>query len=228
MMQLFYYEELSSAEKNRFLRHIGECSRCKAANKSVSDSLDIISHSAEKTERPAENQALSDKIKIAIKSSGCRSNAERRPFMNKEFVCTLTACLLMTIVMHNFILPQRNGDASLSNGSYFLRTDSTEEVKGLKYRSIYSPKTLTDVKESEESLAIMGSIKRIAFEDGDLDVQLSAVAALARLGSPFAIESLIEIANSHTNPRIRRAAIGCLTNYLEAINISSSRLKNTI
>jgi hypothetical protein len=224
MIALYYYRELSGRENEAFLKHLNSCDKCKTLCESVTNSLEVIPRQSEELNSPSENRIFSDKIKIAIKNIEDIRIVKRRPFLNRDFIYTLSACLLMTIVMHNFILPRQNHDPSSFYDSQVLSSGSAEKVKVLKYRSIYSSKRVADAKESEESIAIINSFKHIAFKDDDEDVQISAVVALGRLSSPFAIESLLDIANNHTNPKVRRAAIACLTNYLETMNAGSSRM----
>lgn len=222
---LHYYEELKGEENIRFLKHINECRKCESLYKAVTYSLKNIPQQHHIQNNLSDNQKLSEKIKTAYKKIEGHKVNQRRLFLSKDFIYTLSACLFLTVLMHNFILPGFDNNTNLN---YASSMNSAAKVKGIKYRSIYLPKTMTDIKESEESIMIINSFKNIAFKDNDVDVQISSVAALGRLGSPYAIVSLIDIANNHPNPNVRRAAIVCLTNYLEKINNSYSRFHGII
>jgi len=232
MIPLDFYGELSDREKTHLLKHIEECSKCKGDYKSIMTTLMVIPRQSGISSNESVIRLLSAKIKKSIGDLGNQKYQKKGPLLSKDFVYTLTACCLLTIIMHNFILPKWNGKNSSNSVPQFISAESSKESgsksKSILYRSIYTTRTGLLETESQESIAIINSFKRIAFEDKDFDVQISAVGVLARLGSPFAVESLIEIANQHNDPKVRRVAIACLTSCLEAKNADSARYKGML
>lgn len=213
LIPLSFYGDISSKEAAKLQKHIETCEICRGEYKNTALSLKMLS----KTQKLKPDKKQFDRIEKLIDDKITRSrivyHSQKKPAVSLSYAALMMILLVSALLAlkNPASYPKVNSSRhSPSNNLFYPNINGDIKNRFLPAEDQAGFGRSAEVNPDSEMTAIISNFVNIIYTDNDFEVRKYAIIAIAQIGTPLAVNSLMEVSRSHPDPATRIEAIRCL------------------